>query len=355
MTDLTGLTLEELRDFSVELGEKPFRGGQIFSWIHQHGAESFAEMTTLSKELRHKLESEAVLQIPELVDISASGETLSRKFLFRLNDGMKIESVFLPEGKRRTVCLSSQVGCPLDCQFCATAKMGMFRNLTAGEIVGQLLAVGRETGERLSNVVFMGMGEPLLNYDNVIKAAKIIHHSEGLNIGSRKITISTVGMADSIRRYADEGHPFKLAFSLNAADDALRDRLMPINRKHNLEACISALQYYNERSGKRVTIEYVLMAGTNDRPEDGRNLAGILKKLNCKLNLIPYNPIPGEQFKRPNRNELKKFSELVLSGKRTVTVRWSQGKDINAACGQLHAENQRKKDGKATTMSAGTA
>lgn len=355
MIDLTGLTLKELRHFSVELGEKSFRGGQIFSWIHQHGAVRFAEMTNLSKQFRHKLESRAVLQIPEVVELTASGESSSRKFLFRLSDGMNIESVFLPEGKRRTVCLSSQVGCPLDCKFCATAKMGLLRNLTAGEIVSQLLAIGRETGERISNVVFMGMGEPMLNYENVMKAANIIHDSAGLNIGSRKITISTVGMADKIRRYTDEGHPFKLALSLNAADDSLRDRLMPINRKYDLEACISALQYYTERSGKRVTLEYVLMAGTNDSRDDGRRLAGIMRKLDCKLNLIPYNPIPGEAFKRPDRHELKRFSEFVLSGKRTVTVRWSQGKDIDAACGQLHAENRRKNVRKATELSAGTA
>ena len=354
MNDLTGMTPEELRDFSTGLGEKSFRGGQIFSWIHQHGSESFAEMTTLSKELRRKLESKATLQIPEVIDVTESGETASRKFLFRLTDGMKIESVFLPEGKRRTVCLSSQVGCPLDCKFCATAKMGLFRNLTTGEIVGHLLAVGREIGERITNVVFMGMGEPMLNYDNVIKAATIIHHPEGLNIGSRKITISTVGMADSIRQYADEGHPFKLALSLNAADDALRDRLMPINRKHNLEACISALDHYSERTGKRFTIEYVLMAGTNDRPEDATRLAGILKRLDCKLNLIPYNPIPGESFKRPNRDQLKRFYELIYGAKRTVTVRWSQGKDINAACGQLHAENQRKNVRKVKPKSIGS-
>ncbi len=342
MNDLTGLTPEELRNFSMELGEKPFRGDQIFSWIHQHGSESFDEMTTLSKQLRHKLESKAILQIPKVIDVTNSEETASRKFLFQLTDGMKIESVFLPEGKRRTVCLSSQVGCPLDCKFCATAKMGLFRNLTTAEIVGQILAVGRKTGERITNVVFMGMGEPMLNYDNVIKAANIIHHSEGLNIGSRKITISTVGMADKIRQYADEGHPFKLALSLNAADDVLRDRLMPINRKYNLEACISALQHYTELKSKRVTVEYVLMAGMNDRPEDATRLAGILKRLDCQLNLIPYNPIPEEPFKRPNRDQLKRFFELISSGRRTVTVRWSQGKDINAACGQLHAENQRK-------------
>lgn len=340
--DILSMSRSDLRLFVLEFGEREFRGNQIFSWIHQHCVTDFTQMTTLPKTFRDMLDSKAILQLPFVVETSKSSETASLKFLFELSDGMKIESVFLPEGKRRTICLSSQVGCPLDCKFCATAKMGLLRNLTIGEIVGQFLAVWKATGERITNVVFMGMGEPMLNYDNVVQAAKIIHDSEGINIGARKITISTVGFVDRIRQLADEGNPFELAFSLNATNDQLRDKLMPINKKYNLKECISALKYYTDKLRKRVTLEYVLIAGTNDSQEDALRLASILKKVDCKLNLIPYNPIPGEIFRRPSKLELKRFYQWVLLGKRTVTVRWSQGKDINAACGQLYAANTRK-------------
>ena len=340
LMDLTGMSRDELGSFVADLGERKFRGNQIFSWIQEHGITDFSQMTTLTKEFRESLKSKAIIQEPSILDINESSETSSKKFLFELYDGMKIESVYLPEGKRRTVCLSSQVGCALDCKFCATAKMGILRNLSAGEIVGQLLGVKRNVGERITNVVFMGMGEPMLNYNNVIKAANIINDSEGLNICARKITISTVGIAKKIRQLADDRIPFKLAFSLNATNDRSRNSLMPINKMYNLEECFSALNYYTIKLKKRITLEYVLMAGTNNSDEDAQRLASMIKKLNCKLNLIPYNPIFGETFKRPNRIELKGFFEKVsASGKRTITVRWSQGKDINAACGQLHANN----------------
>lgn len=339
---LTGMTQAELRQFMGEMGERPFRGDQLFSWIHQHGAANFDEMTNLSKGLRTALQTSARLEVPEIVDISSSSETASRKYLFELSDGLKIESVLIPEGGRRTVCLSSQVGCPLDCKFCATAKMGFLRNLTSGEMVGQLLAVRREVKERISNVVFMGMGEPFLNYDNVMRAAYLFNDKNGLNIGARKITISTVGMANRIRQFSQEKHPFKLAFSLNATEEAQRSHLMPINDKHSLAECLDALKTYTETSRKRATLEYVLMAGTNDSPADARRLSSILNQLNCKLNVIPYNPISGESFQRPDEVELRRFTAGVMGTRSMVTVRWSQGKDINAACGQLYSENERR-------------
>tara|TARA_Y100001960_G_scaffold155766_1_gene164022 strand:+ start:1955 stop:2977 length:1023 start_codon:yes stop_codon:yes gene_type:complete len=339
--DLTGMETKELESFVNDLGEKKFRGNQIFSWIQQHGITDISQMTTLTKQFRDSLKTKAKIQAPHIIDITKSTETYSQKFLFELDDGMKIESVYLPEGKRRTVCLSSQIGCPLDCKFCATGKMGFIRNLSVGEILGQLLSVKRNIEERITNVVFMGMGEPMLNYNNVIKAAKIINDYRGLNISSRKITISTVGIAKKIRKLADDKVPFKLAFSLNATDDKSRNFLMPINKKFDLEECILALKYYNQKLKKRVTLEYVLIAGINDRDEDVKNLSSIMKKINCNLNLIPYNPILGENFNRPNRAQLTRFFEKVSNGGRTITVRWSQGKDINAACGQLYANNHK--------------
>ena len=340
--ELMGMTRNELRQFVSELGEHRFRGDQLFSWIHKHAAIDLDEMTNLPNQFRLQLRSSTSMDIPEIVDVVSSAETSSQKFLFKLRDGLKIETVFLPEGKRKTVCLSSQVGCPLDCKFCATAKMGLLRNLTAGEIVGQLLAVRRETGERITNIVFMGMGEPMLNYPSVLKAAYIIHDNNGMNISARKIIISTAGIVNRIRQFTKERHPFKLALSLNATDETQRANLMPINKKYSIKDCLEALKEYTDRSRKRVTLEYVLMGDTNDTPADARRLASFMKKLNCKLNVIPYNPIAGEPFKRPTAYQLKTFTSNVMGGRSMVTVRWSQGKDINAACGQLYADNEKK-------------
>ena len=350
--ELIGMTRDELRLFVAELGERQFRGNQLFSWIHEHAVVDLDEMTNLPKEFRSQLRLSSEMDIPEIVDMVPSTETSSRKFLFKLRDGLKIETVFIPEGKRKTVCLSSQVGCPLECKFCATAKMGLLRNLTAGEIVGQLLAVRRETGERITNIVFMGMGEPMLNYQKVLKSAYIINDDDGMNISTRKITISTVGIAKRIRQFTKEKHPFKLALSLNATDETQRASLMPITKKYSIKDCLEALKEYTDRSRKRVTLEYVLMRGTNDSPADARRLASFMKKLNCKLNVIPYNPIVGEPFKRPTVHQLEKFISNVTGGRTMVTVRWSQGKDINAACGQLYVENVEKTVRNQTVVSA---
>ena len=238
--------------------------------------------------------------------------------------------------------MSSQVGCALDCKFCATAKMGILRNLTVAEIMGQLLSVIKETKQKITNIVFMGMGEPMMNYNNVIKAADIIHDQKGLNIGARKITISTVGMVKKIRQYTKEKHPYNIAFSLNATNDFERSKLMPINKKYNLKSCLDALKDYGDKLKRPAMIEYVLISGVNDTYEDAIRLAKIIKSLDCKLNVIPYNPIKGESFKRPTEYEINNFINNIRSKSTIITVRWSQGKDVNAACGQLYTKNEKK-------------
>ncbi len=341
--NFTGLTPDELEQFLKSIDQPKYRAGQIFTWIHGRVVQSFNQMTDLPIELRQQLESDCKLELPDILKIDDSGKTGSRKFLMELSDGGKVESVFLPEGKRRTVCISSQIGCPLACKFCATGKMGFIRNLTTAEIVAQLYAIKREMGGRITNVVFMGMGEPLLNYNSVIKAARLIHHESGLNIGARKITISTSGIASRIRQLADERQPFRLAFSLNATTDKVRSQLMPINLKHDLTACIDALQYYSSRMRQKITVEYIQLPGLNDFKDDADRLIKIVRKLRAKLNIIPFNPIPNSTYRHPNQNELNRFYSIVEPAIETVTVRWSQGSDISAACGQLYAENEKRK------------
>ena len=340
--NLIGLTRNELRSFAESINEESYRGDQIFSWIYQYNEIKFSRMTNLSKGFRSNIENSAFLNLPKISDSVISKETSSIKFLFKLNDGLSIETVFIPEQKRNTVCLSSQVGCALDCKFCATAKMGILRNLTVAEIMGQLLSVIKETKQKITNIVFMGMGEPMMNYNNVIKAADIIHDQKGLNIGARKITISTVGMVKKIRQYTKEKHPYNIAFSLNATNDFERSKLMPINKKYNLKSCLDALKDYSDKLKRPAMIEYVLISGVNDTYEDAIRLAKIIKSLDCKLNVIPYNPIKGESFKRPTEYEINNFINNIRSKSTIITVRWSQGKDVNAACGQLYTKNEKK-------------
>jgi len=340
--NLIGLTRNELRNFAESINEESYRGDQIFSWIYQYNEVKFSRMTNLSKGFRSNIENSAFLSLPKVSDSVISKETSSIKFLFKLNDGLSIETVFIPEQKRNTVCLSSQVGCALDCKFCATAKMGILRNLTVAEIMGQLLSVIKETKQKITNIVFMGMGEPMMNYNNVIKAADIIHDQKGLNIGARKITISTVGMVKKIRQYTKEKHPYNIAFSLNATNDFERSKLMPINKKYNLKSCLDALKDYGDKLKRPAMIEYVLISGVNDTYEDAIRLAKIIKSLHCKLNVIPYNPIKGESFKRPTEYEINNFINNIKNESTIITVRWSQGKDVNAACGQLYTKNEKK-------------
>lgn len=316
------------------LGHKTFRGRQLFQWIWQKGVKDFTEMTNLPKPLIETLQQECSLELTSVNQIQTSKTEGTSKFLINLNDGKLVETVLIPEGKRVTVCLSSQVGCALDCDFCATGKMGLKRNLSSGEIVDQLLHVRQFSNQPITNIVFMGMGEPFQNYEQVIKAAKILQAEQGFAHGARKITISTSGLAPIIKRFADDGHRYKLAVSLNASDNISRTKIMPINKKWDIDELVKACKYYTQTSSNMMTFEYVLLAGINDSREDARRLRKIAGSVFCKLNVIPYNEVIAG-YTRPSNNKISSFLELLKPAKFPVTVRWSQGNDIDAACGQL--------------------
>lgn len=323
-----------MEDWFQSLGHKAFRGRQVYKWIWEKGVQSFSEMTNLSKDLIQKLESTSQLELTSVHQVQTSKTQGTSKFLIRMSDGRFVETVLIPEARRVTVCLSSQVGCALDCDFCATGKMGLKRNLTSGEIADQLLHVRRFSERPITNIVFMGMGEPFHNYDQVIKAANILNSDTGFSHGARKITISTSGMVPQIRRFADEGHRYKLAISLNASEDESRTKLMPINKKWDIAELVKACKYYTESSRNMITFEYVLMQGVNDSIGDAKRLVKIANQVFCKVNVIPYNEV-AEGYLRPSKKRIETFLEVLEGARFGVTVRWSQGDDIDAACGQL--------------------
>lgn len=348
-TPLTGLSIDELRSFVAELGEKPYRAGQLYAWLYKSGAASFAEMTDLSKSFRDLLERVAVPRTLDLVTARRSDRDGTTKFLLRLADGLAIEAVLIPPDpdapdaeRRLTLCVSTQVGCPLDCAFCATGTMGFTRNLTAGEIVEQYLHAQRQSDRRISNIVFMGMGEPMLNYDEVMKAVDILTDNRGANMSARRITISTAGYVDQIRRLADDQRTVKLALSLHALDESKRIALMPITKKHGIAALTGALDYYYRRTGIRPTLEYIPFDGFNDTDADADLLIRFARRVPCKVNLIPFHSI---EFTRPSgfastlrpspRARIETFAARLRDAHLTVMVRSSAGEDIEAACGQL--------------------
>jgi 23S rRNA (adenine2503-C2)-methyltransferase len=359
-TGLVGLSREELRTFIRSIGEKPYRAGQIFHWIHHRGADGFDGMTNLSGALRQKLAAHADIGMPEVLLKQVSEMDGTVKILFGLADMLKIESVLIPPSgsaelaedmRRLTLCVSTQVGCPAACAFCATGTMGFFRNLTAGEIIGQVLQAQRLAPRRISNIVFMGMGEPMLNYDNVMKAIDILADDEGVGISPKRITVSTVGYADKIRRMADEKRKAKLAISLHTLDDALRTQIMPINKKHNIDELLDAARYYYSATRQRVTFEYIYFAGLNDREEDIKALKKLSGKVACKLNIIPFHPIYHPKnselkhiLRSPTPEALQRFVErLRQECDFPVMLRSSSGIDIDGACGQLAVRMSRGK------------
>lgn len=340
--NIKGLTLPELENWVAEIGESPFRAKQIYRWMYQRGARSFEEMSDLSKNLRDKLAEMASVSTLQTDTRLRSKIDQSVKYLFRLSDGNAVEAVYMVEGKRLTLCLSTMVGCPVGCAYCATGIMGFKRNLTAGEIVDQLLLIQQDQQKKATNIVFMGMGEPFLNYDNVIKAASILNSELGQEIAARRIIISTVGIIPAIHRFADEGHRFKLAISLNASTDAQRNELVPVNIKHPLWELMAAVKYYTDRSKRRVTFEYILIKDFNDTPQDARRLIKMLGQIPCKLNIIPYNQNEFLPYKTPSEDKLNKFLKDLYQAPFAVTVRRSKGLDIAAACGQLYVRDQSK-------------
>ena len=325
----------------LSIGQPKYRTNQLFSWVYKKRINSLDQITVFSKALRQELLNTVDMGHLEIAkqQISSDGET--NKFLFRLKDDYFVESVYIVEGKRRTICLSTQVGCALGCSFCATGKMGFKRNLSVGEIVDQLLSILKTKKVDATNLVFMGMGEPFLNYDNVMKACEIISHQDGIAIGRRKITISTAGIIPKIQQFADEGRGYKLAISLNAPDDKNRSQLMPINNKYPINELINAGKYYASKSRHLFTFEYLMIAGVNDSIEHALKLRKLLTGVRCKLNIIPFNSTDSE-LKPPTENKINAFIKQLLDLKIIISVRRSKGADIDAACGQLYHRYEEK-------------
>ena len=339
-TDLKSLLPDELRAFISDLGKERFRATQLLRWVHG-GATSFDEMTDISKQFRTELAEIARIETLCEVARTSDDDGSATKLLFELSDGARVETVAMREEDRRTVCVSSQAGCALKCAFCATGTMGLTRNLTTGEMVDQVIQASKlfpNEEKPVTNIVFMGMGEPLQNYDNVARAVKILGLEMGLAISATKITISTAGLVPGIHRLAEELPKVGLAISLNATTDEVRDELMPINRRWHIAELLSAAKVMSAAAHRRwVTFEYVLIAGVNDSKDDARRLTSLLSDIRCKVNLIPFNPVEGLPFQRPSRSTIDAFHRYLWDRNFTVTVRWSKGDDIAAACGQLKA------------------
>jgi 23S rRNA (adenine2503-C2)-methyltransferase len=327
---------EELQSLCVDAGESKFRGGQLFEWMYRHGISSFDSMSNVNKSFREYLSKNFIIQTLTVENKLPSKEDKSLKILFRTHDGHFIETVSMVDNNRHTVCLSSQVGCALDCDFCATGKLGLKRNLTTGEIVDQLIYIREEIDQPITNVVFMGMGEPFHNYDNVLNASDIFHSPKGFNLASTRITISTVGLLPQINQYIKEKRRYKLAISLNASNDKVRNEIMPINKKWPLKDLVKSGMEYSNQKKRLIMFEYVLLKGINDSEEDALELARLLQGIPCKINLIPYNEIEGK-YQRPDETTITKFSEILHNcrDEYRVLVRWSKGQDIAAGCGQL--------------------
>ena len=330
--NLKGLWIEDLEKLLDDLGEKRYKANQLALWIYDKKATDFNQMTDLSKSLREKLNSIACIDTIKLIKAQTSKLDFSEKFLFKLKNGEKIETVLMWEKDRITICVSTQVGCPLGCTFCATGKMGFKRNLTPGEIVDQIIAL---KDHKPTHVVLMGMGEPLLNYENTIKALKIMNSELGLSFAAKRITLSTVGIPDMIKKLADLTLKIKLAISLNAPTDEKRNQLLPINKKHPLQTLIEAVKYYTKKTKRRVTFEYVLIKDFNDSQKDALELSKLVRGIPCKINLIPYNSIPDLPFEKPSEEKIIAFRDYLFPRCPAVTLRKSKGEDIQAACGQL--------------------
>ena len=335
LVSLKDLTAKDLEHWVQEAGQPAFRARQLLRWIYSQDIEDFQEMTNLSRDFRAWLAQNARVSCLSR-DKVLTDEDGTRKLLFRLQDGERIESVLIDEGRRRTLCVSSQVGCALGCHFCLTGQAGYRRNLTAGEIVDQVCAARRELGsdERLTNLVFMGMGEPLANLQEVVKALEIITSDHGLNFSTRKVTLSTVGLVPQMLQLS-RLIPIKLAVSLHAADNETRSRLMPVNQRYPLEEVLAACHRLDLPSRQRITFEYLLLEGVNDSPEEARKLAKLLGGLRAKINLIPFNEYPGAAFRRPSASRIEEFQRALQEKHLTATIRQSRGAAIMAACGQL--------------------
>lgn len=337
------LSLEEMKQFFLDHGEKAFRAKQLYEWIWKKSARSFGEMTNLSQKQRELLESEFTLPAVKVAEKQVS-EDRTIKNAFQLHDGLITEGVLIPTTKRMTACISSQVGCSLTCKFCATGKLKLRRNIQFDEIYDQVAILKEQAEEhyqkQLSNIVYMGMGEPLLNYNQTIKSIEKICGEDGLGMSPKRITVSTAGIAKMIKKLGDDEVKFNLALSLHAANDEKRDQIMPINEQNNLEVLAEALQYFYEKTGTRVTFEYIIFKDFNDELSDARELAEFCKNVPCKINIIEYNPIDDGEFQQASKTKVDDFAAFLEERNLIVNVRRSRGKDIDAACGQLANKNK---------------
>ncbi|ENZ01739.1 23S rRNA (adenine(2503)-C(2))-methyltransferase RlmN [Clostridium thermobutyricum] len=342
MKNLLDYNMEELMVWLKENSESSFRAKQIFSWIYK-GIFSFDEMKNLPKNLKEKLNSNFKIYIPEVVDVYSSNLDGTKKMLLKLEDGNLIESVIMKYKHGNTICVSTQVGCRMGCKFCASTIEGRVRNLTSGEILGQVLRAGEVEGERISNIVLMGSGEPLDNYDNVVKFLREVNAEYGLNIGQRHITLSTCGLVPKIRDLSNEGLNVTLAISLHAFSDEKRREIMPIANKYSISEILEECRNYIEKTNRRVTFEYSLVKDINDSKEDAKALSKLLKGILCHVNLIPVNEIKENSFKRSSEKTIEDFAQILKSAGIEATVRREMGSDINAACGQLRRSYMKNK------------
>ncbi len=345
--NLLGMTRTELEGFVAGFGAKPFRARQLLKWIYRRGEADFSRMTDLARDFRAELAMRAEVTVPEIVSARTASDG-TRKWLLRMpgaaGNAQVVETVFIPEPGRGTLCISSQIGCALDCSFCATGAQGFNRNLTAAEIIGQVWLANRELGrdpegERIiTNVVLMGMGEPLANYRNVLPAMQIMLDDFGYDLSRRRVTLSTSGLVPQIYRLAEDAN-VALAVSLHAPNDRLRDELVPINRKHPIAELLTACWHYlGRQNGRSVTFEYTMLDGVNDRPEHARELARLLRGHHAKVNLIPFNTFPGTRYRRSPAEAIRRFRDLLMQGGVMATIRKTRGDDIDAACGQLRGQ-----------------
>ena len=352
-TDLAGLELKELEEFVVALGHKKFHARQIYNWIWKRGVANFDEMTNLSRELRGALTEQAVVSLPEVVQHQVS-EDGTQKFVLRLADGKQIESVFIPDTPKQTFCVSTQVGCAMGCAFCLTGKMGLIRHLSASEIAGQVRLLARSLSllDKSFNIVLMGMGEPLQNYDNTMKALRMLNEKEGLDMHPKRVTLSTVGLVPQMDKLAQEELMPNLAVSLHAATEETRASIVPPSKKYTMQDVIDACKRFPLSKRRRIMFEYVMLAGVNDSDDDARKLVKVLAGVKAKVNLLPLNAAPGIPFERPSDERINKFAKILAGKGLMVSVRKSRGRDIRAACGQLIVEGQSARRSAAQRLAA---
>lgn len=339
--DIKSLDFEEMKECVLKMGQKAFRSKQLYQWIHQQLVTSFDEMTNLSKEFRESLEENCTIQGARVVQRQTSSDG-TNKFLMELSDGNHVESVLMKYRHGNSVCISTQVGCRMGCRFCASTVGGLIRSLTTSEMLDQIYEIQRMTGERVSNVILMGIGEPLDNYDNVVKFIRMLSDEHGLNISQRNITISTCGLVDQIKKLVEEKLTITLAISLHAPNDVLRREMMPIANKYSIGEIIDVCRYYIEKTNRRITFEYSMVEGKNDSPKEAGELSRVLKGLNCHVNLIPLNPVEGRMGQRSLRSRIEEFKLILEKNHINVTIRREMGRDIDAACGQLRNKKQRR-------------